>query len=164
MTEMTTAELIAAREELERAAATILGRMLFEFSRLDVATGLLLVWTEGGRKLDELTTQISDYTFHKKLEFLGELVDRKFKQGSEAHSSYSQWLRDAHDMRTTRNSLVHGRWDVGGNPPQTINVTGLPTSPDQTAVSYSLRSLEDILNAMAGLQAGLQKLRKQWPV
>lgn len=164
MTELTAAEVQIAARELEQAAASILGRMLFEFSRLDVALGLLLVWADEGSNLHERTERVTDYTLHRKLEFLAELVDRKFKESSKAHSAYSRWLREAHSARKTRNRLVHGRWGVEATRQQITNVMGLPTSPDQNAVSYSLRGLEEVLNSMADLQVDLQKLRTQWPL
>lgn len=39
----------------ERAAAELLGRMIFAFSRLDMALGLCIVWTGGGRNIESLS-------------------------------------------------------------------------------------------------------------
>lgn len=36
LSELTTGQILEAREALEQAAATLLGKMLFEFSRLDL--------------------------------------------------------------------------------------------------------------------------------
>lgn len=164
MTKMTAEEAHIAARELEQAAAAILGRMLFEFSRLDVALGMLLVWADEGRQLEELTNKVVGYTFHKKLDFLAELVDEKFKKGSNPHIMYSQWLAKAHSARTIRNQLVHGRWCVNAYQQQIINVIGLPASLDQREVGYSLGTLEDVLSDISYLQVELQKQRKQWPV
>ncbi len=150
--------------ELEEAASSILGRMLFDFSRLEVALGLFLVWTGEGRKLDALTSELADYTFHKKLEFLKGLVGERLKKGTDAYSGYSQWLALAHSVRITRNQLVHGRWGVDATRQQIINVRGLPTSPDQKEVFYSLQALQEVLSIIRDLPKKLQKLGKQWPI
>lgn len=47
--EQTGGALTAANASAEKAAAELIGRALFAFSRLDVALGLCVVWTgEGG--------------------------------------------------------------------------------------------------------------------
>ena len=164
MTEQIATEAQLSAGELEQAAAGILGRMLFGFSRLDMELGLLFVWSDGGSRLEEITELVKDQSFFKKLDFLGELVDRKFAENPKAKSAYSRWLRDADVARTTRNQLVHGRWGVEASRQQIVNVIGLPTSPAQSSISYSLSSLEDVSNSIADLQLGLQKLRKEWPL
>ena len=164
MTQVTGEAVHLRTEELEQAAASILGRLLFDFSRLELELGLLLVWTGEGSRLNELTAQVAGHTFQKKLAFLRKLVGAKFKKDSAGHSAYSGWLRRTHTARVSRNRLVHGRWGIDANQQRIINVMGLPTSPDQNEVRYSLRELEDVLNTIRELHAELQKLRKQWPI
>ena len=50
-------EIEAEREQLEREAASILGYMLFEYSRLDMELGMMMVWTGEGQRLEKLTTK-----------------------------------------------------------------------------------------------------------
>jgi len=50
-------EIEAERERLEREAASILGYMLFEYSRLDMELGMMMVWTGEGQRLEKLTTK-----------------------------------------------------------------------------------------------------------
>jgi hypothetical protein len=54
-----------ARQALETAAATLLGKILFEFGHLEVALGLCIVWMDQGRQLDEMTSRIEDFNFQK---------------------------------------------------------------------------------------------------
>jgi hypothetical protein len=161
MGEITGAQMSAARDELELAAATRLGQMLFEFARLDTSLGLCLVWSGEGRQLDMLTKQVQDYSFNKKLMLLKDLVDGAFETGSKEHSAYSEWLDDAHAMRITRNELVHGRWGIDPCRNQVFNVIGLPTSPDQRAVYYSVEGLQEQLEQLKNLQTRLHQLRDQ---
>ena len=51
MNEITAGELLAKNDALENEAASLLGHMIFEFSRLDMNLGLCLVWVDGGREL-----------------------------------------------------------------------------------------------------------------
>ena len=65
MKEWTGTEIERARQSLEQASATTLGRMIFEYSRLDMNLGLMLAWAHEGSELERLTKLVSGYTFHK---------------------------------------------------------------------------------------------------
>ena len=164
MREWTGIEIERARRGLEQASATVLGRMIFEFSRLDVALGLFLVWADGGSDLDRLTKTVSEYTFHKKLDFLQELVQVKYSGDQPASLLYAEWLGDAHSTRTSRNELVHGRWGVDPLKDQVVNVIGLPTSSEQIEKRYTIAELKSILERIVILQTRLSELRERWPV
>lgn len=149
--------------ELERDAATLLGYMLFEYSRMDVELGLFLAWSDEGRKLDELSGKLADANFNKRLEFLERLATSKYSD-TPAADEYAKWLHDAHSMRTLRNRLFHGRW--GFLPQQKIVsvVVGLPTSPEQTETRYSIAELSESLRGMRALRNRLSELRQTWPI
>ena len=89
MSELTAGEQWARGEALESEAATLLGKMLFEFSRLDVHLGLCLVWVDGGCKLASLTKIVATYNLNTKLDELAKLVDNKFPPGSKRHKAYN---------------------------------------------------------------------------
>ena len=161
MSELTMEE---ARRALEKTAATLLGQLLFEFARLDVALGLCVVWTDEGRRLEELTKQVAEFSFHKKLDCLKQVVEQFLAQGSEGRAAYTQWMEHAHDARFMRNKLVHGRWGVDPIQQQVINVVGLPTSPDQNETRYSIQDLEKVLDDLKYLQVTFSELRNRWPI
>lgn len=164
MADRTALQLWEARETLEQGAAILLGKMLFEFSRLDVNLSLCVVWTDGDQRLDELTKQVAEFTFHKKLDFLAESVDSVLPKGSKRHIAYTEWIARAHTLRLKRNQLVHGRWGVDAIKGRVVNIIGLPTSSEQMEYQYALTDLELVLEEMKQLQAQLSKLRDQWPL
>jgi hypothetical protein len=153
-----------ARQGLEQASAIVLGRMIFEFSRLDISLGLVLVWADGGAQFERLSKMVTDLSFHKKLDFLQQLVQAKYNGKREPQSLYGKWLEDAHASRVTRNDLVHGRWGVDPMKNHVVNVVGLPTSPGQIQRAYTIAELKATLAQMAHLQARLAELRERWPV
>ena len=148
---------------LEREAATVLGYMVFEYSRLDMDLGLFLAWSEEGRKLDELRGRLADANFKSRLDLLEKLAKSKYS-GSSAADEYARWLLDANAMRSLRNRLFHGRWGVVPQQGLVANVIGLPTSPEQTETRYSITQLRESLQAMRGLRQRLCSLRQTWPV
>jgi len=164
MKEWTGIEIQRAQQGLEQAAAVVLGRMLFEFARLDMALGLALVWSDGGKYLDKRTKEVESLSFHKRLDLLQKLVAALYSVEHGAHILYDEWLKDAHSVRLMRNALVHGRWGIDPMKDQVFNVIGLPTSPNQQARGYSVSELKSVLGQMEQLQHRLSVLRTEWPV
>jgi hypothetical protein len=124
--------------------------------------GLLLVWSDQGRMLDELTRKL-DVTFNERLRLLETLATSKYS-GTPAADEYAEWVRDAHAVRALRNDLFHGRWGFIPREAIVANVVGLPTSPKQTETRYSIGQLEESLQLMRMLRSRLEKLRRTWPV
>lgn len=156
-------EAYADGNDIEREAATVLGFMLFEYSRLDMELGLFLVWAGDGKRLDELTKKLSEANFGKRLELLEKLAMSKYS-ASPASDEYASWLRDAHAVRSLRNQLFHGRWGFIPQQGLVANVVGLPTSPDQSEFRYSISQLQESLQVMRNLRDRLSELRRVWPV
>jgi hypothetical protein len=150
-------------DDLERDAATVLGYMVFEYSRLDMELGLFLAWSGEGRRLDELTKELSDKNFNERLKHLEKSTKSKYV-GTPAANEYASWLRDAHATRDLRNRLFHGRWGFLPLEGLVANVNGLPTGPEQTEIRYSIKQLRESLQTMRMLRSRLGELRQAWPV
>lgn len=109
---MSGGEILAARNTLEEAAATLLGRMLFEFARLDVALGMCIVCADVYRDREILMSEVSSLSFHKRLKSLNQFVETAFVEGSKKRTAYAEWIQRTRTMRLLRNDLVHGRWGI----------------------------------------------------
>lgn len=164
MSNMTGAEQFVRQKELENGAASALGFMLMEFARLDMNLGLCLVWVDGGAELDRLTKAVSEMSLKAKLDALAGHVASKLPAGSKRHAAYTAWLERSHKIRRWRNDLVHGRWGIDPHKGVVFNVIGLPTSPDQHSIEYSLEQLQAITDELASLQVELSRLRDHWPL
>jgi hypothetical protein len=149
---------------IEAAAALALGRIQFEFSRLDVALGLCAVWVDEGANLEELTPKVEAMSFHRKLEFVGAAVERRVRKNSPSHRNYKEWLQRANAARLLRNELVHGRWYIDPRTEEAVNIIGLPTSEGQHEKRYSVALLEQHLQELKRLQSQLYTLRRQKPL
>ncbi|SEK14922.1 MULTISPECIES: hypothetical protein [unclassified Variovorax] len=161
---MTSGELWAHREALEAAAASLLGRMLFEFSRIDVNLGLCLVWVDGGANLESLTPKVDALSFHSKLGELAKHAARKLPAGSKRRAAYDSWIERMHVARIQRNQLVHGRWGIEPRRSKVVNVIGLPTGDGQQVVEYSIDELSSVNEELQSLLRELGRLRTHWPL
>jgi len=164
MSEITAGEVWARRDALERDAASLLGHMLFEFSRLDVSLGLCLVWVEGGAKIDSLTKTVEVLNLKSKLDELASHVTAKLPAGSKRRRAYEAWIERVHSARQQRNNLVHGRWGVEAHKNKVVNVIGLPTSNTQQAIEYTIEELAEVNHELRELQRELARLREHWPL
>jgi hypothetical protein len=164
MSERTLGQMLEAREAREKSAAMLLGQMLFEFARLDVALGLCIVWADGGRHVEARTKQFAELTFHKKLDILSREVRRLPESEAQKRAAYSDWTEAAHSARLLRNELVHGRWVFDPISEHAVNVIGLPTSPEQREVKYTIADLAGALESLKSLQGSLRELRDRWPL
>lgn len=159
---MTAGELWAHRDAMEAAAASLLGHMLFEFSRIDVNLGLCLAWVDSGVNLERLTPKVAAMTFHAKLLELTRHVECKLPAGSKRKGAYDRWIERMHVARAERNRLVHGRWGIEAHRHRVVNVVGLPTGEGQQCVEYSIDELAAMNEELRSLERELRRLRTQW--
>ena len=164
MSRTTPADFIAVRDSCERAAAELLGRILFEFSRLDMALGLCVAWTDQGRNIDDLTIQVRGWSFYDRLDYLRRFLTRTRENSAEDRKAYEAWIADADVSRQLRNEMVHGRWGIDATGSKVINVVGLPTSSLQSERSYSIRELKAFVDSLKVLQQRLSELRDLHPL
>ena len=161
---ITARELLQLREQMEKSAALLLGQILFEFARLDMAVGMCISWLDEGRQLEALTKQAVEMSFHNRLEFLKKWVDRVLDPRSKRHNAYAEWIAAADAARLKRNILVHGRWGQDADPTYILHIVGLPNSPDQTEHRYTIDDLEAVRSELQRLSVKLYNLRQKWPL
>jgi hypothetical protein len=99
MSEITAGELWARKDALEKSAASLLGHMLFEFSRLDMNLGLCLVWVDGGARIDSQTKAVEAKQLKAKLDELAKHVAAKLPSGSKRRIAYEAWIERANSVR-----------------------------------------------------------------
>jgi len=148
-------------EYIEEDAAKAVGFILFEFARLDMNLGLCLVWSDEGRNLEELTKKISEKNFNSRLNLLEKLAFEKYESDSTELIKYKNWMYNANNVRILRNQLVHGRWGFIPHQGCVANVTGLPTSPEQSEVRYTIKQLNRVVKRIQNLSTKLNTLREE---
>lgn len=162
--ELTAGEIWRARELLEHQAATLLGNVIFEFGRLEMALDLCLVWVGGGGQIETFTNEVLDLSFKEKLDRLRSAADGAHPDGSRRHTAYAKWIEETNAIRLRRNEFVHSRWAVDAARGKIINILGIPTSPQQREVAYDVKDFEELLEEMKRLQGRLFQLRENWPI
>lgn len=164
MDNLTAGEQLERKKKLEHDAASQLGYMIFEFSRLDTNLGLCLVWVDSGAELESSTNLVEDINLKGKLDLLEKHVKEKLPDGSNRRKAYEVWIQRTHVIRQQRNNLIHGRWGVEMHANKVVNVIGLPTSDKQQVTYFGVDELVAINDELKALQLELGQLRERWPL
>lgn len=164
MEEGTGAQIHAIARELELRAAELIGRMLFDFSRVEVNLALAIAWLDSGRRREEVIDQVERMSFSKKLACLSKAAAVSFPARSGPLVAYRRWIDRAHAARMLRNRFVHGRWGISVANRRVVNVLGLPGSNEQTVMEFSIEDLEAAAAQLQHLLKDLVELRGQWPL
>jgi hypothetical protein len=151
-------------DAIEEDAAKAIGLILFEFTRFDMNIRLCVVWTNEGQNLKELTSKYNDKSFSCRLRFIEKLAYKKYPQGSDELNKYINWIKNTNEVREIRNQLVHGRYGFIPREGCVSNVTGLPTSPNQSETRYTIKQLNNIVKRIKKLSERLNELRGECPV
>lgn len=162
MSHIPTPQIIQSLQTLEDAGATVIGKILFEFTRLDANLGTCLVNIESVQRVDEETNIVSKLDFDGRIKRLSKETNKKLQQNLVGLEFINNWILRANTARLKRNNLFHGRWGFALHDGTLVNVIGLPTSIEQSSTKYTLDELQDFLNFLKQLQIDLAKIAKQW--
>jgi hypothetical protein len=160
--EWTGTQLREARNDLRTTAEMLVGRLLFEYSRLETALDLCLVWVDEGSAFDERSKKIECFSFFQKLELLE--ADVRGLGANAGSPFYLAWVQRGHALREQRNTLVHGR--VGFDVTRSIVVVVSSRATSTTLVSneYNLAELEQVVGEAGILTQELRTLRSSFPL
>lgn len=162
MNEPTAGDIWRLQEQLERDAAAILGRALFSFSRLDMHLGLMVAASLRMSGKADQALKVDEMNFHKRLKFVAKYLREISELDPSASAAMTLWLKEADEVRTQRNQLVHGRWGVDPYKRKVLNIVGLPSSDTQRTIEYTLQDLEAFVQRTQDLQASLSTARRRW--
>lgn len=151
-------------EQVERAMAERLGRLLFAYSRLDVSLGLQLVWSDMARELPSLTHRYNNQGVGARIDFLRKRVAVVYAPDSDGGKAYADFFVELDALRQIRNDLVHGRWSPPLGEGQMACVVGLPTSDDQRQTLYTPAMLDEVVQRLGQVRDRHDRLRSLWPL
>lgn len=162
MNDLTIRDISRIREELERDAASALGRALFAFSGLDTNLGLMVASTLRHLGKDGQAMNAGSLNFKTRLEFVENYVVTTPEVAPMAILEMKTWISQAHAARLQRNQLVHGRWSVDPHKRKALLIVGLPGSDVQQTIEYTIAELEAISEEFQRLNSALSQARRRW--
>ena len=152
-----------APSEFESRAHALVGRLVMVYSRLDVNLALMVASWRGNERRAETLLQLENTSFRSKLNKVLDTVMLEYPPEHACIAEWHHWLDDADRLRCKRNDLMHGRWGIDERGQRVVNVLGLPGSPNQREIAYTLSELADEVERAEGVSAALWRLREKWP-
>jgi hypothetical protein len=151
-------------EALETAACTLIGRLILSLSQFETDLALYLQHRKGLEHTDAVLAKLENSGLHAKLDMLETAVRGVYGEEHACVDAFKSWIKAAHEIRETRNELVHGRWGIKPITQQVVNVIGLPGSPNQRGRHYSLQELEAHFTKFEKLTKEFYALTQKWPL
>jgi hypothetical protein len=167
MNEKNAAEHMQIEQALEDAAASNLGHIIFELSRLELNLGLCIAWFDDGADLEEQSKKYNTKGLGEKFEAVRKQLEMKRideRLEANAITAWQRWLDRADQIRVIRNNFLHGRWATNTQTITVTNVVGLPSSGLQQERQYTLDQLSQIRREIQNAAAELHMLRGKWPL
>jgi hypothetical protein len=159
----TTTETALSDAELRLAASTLVGQLVFEFSRIEMELGCSLHSVVGPHDFDALNVLIDRLSFKSKLDALNEVVARKFEGKDDFLAEFKHCYRSIDAIRSQRNSFIHGRWGAISNTQQVVNVEpGMPGGVPQREWRFTVVELEAELAGVSKVLNEFRTLRAKW--
>lgn len=149
--------------DFESAAHALVGRLLFTYSRLDVNLALYVANRYSTSARDDSILKLEKLSFKEKLDWVLPAVAREYPANEACEAEWSEWFQAANEVRTVRNRLVHGRWGISEHHQRVSNISGLPGSPNQDEIQYTLTELQAEVQRAVDLSSRFYSLSKNWP-
>ena len=98
-----------SRVDLEAVASLNIGKIVFEFSQLELNINLCLQWLIMAEVFYSVNPLVDRLSFKNKTDALIEVIEIKFSTNSECVTDFKSWHRRLDKFRVKRNSFIHGR-------------------------------------------------------
>ncbi|MGY1424166.1 hypothetical protein [Lysobacter sp. A289] len=151
-------------DQLETAAAAVVGQIIFVFSSLETNVGLYLRNAVGGNDVEAVNPLIVRLSFKSKVDALREVIEHKSALSPPCMQEFRQWHTAIDRYRSKRNSFVHGAWAMHHFRQQVINVApGLPSGKPRKETRYTIEELGSELAAAKQIAAAFYDWSEKWP-
>lgn len=109
---MTGTEMFARRGATETEVATLIGQLVFSYSRFVGALHYCLAWHNDGANLDSYGESAEGPSSADLINKIASQAQARFGNGSPVFKKYTAWAERAHTVRELRNVIMHSRWGI----------------------------------------------------
>ncbi|KGM52665.1 hypothetical protein N800_11155 [Lysobacter daejeonensis GH1-9] len=161
---MSGTEMFARRDAAESEISGLIGQFVFTYSRFITALHLCVAWHNQGKDLDSYPSIAEDLAAADLLRRIEKQARDKLGSTSLAFKAYKSWLRRAHQIRETRNTVMHSRWSIEAFGRHAIAVTTPVFVEPVKEVIFSADQLRQVCQTCEKLMGELNGLRDKHPL
>jgi hypothetical protein len=161
---MTAIEMLARRDAARNEIASLIGQLVFNYSQFVTALHICVAWHSDGKDLDSYPSIAEDLAAADLLKRIEKQALGELGGGSVGLKKYRVWLRHAHQLRETRNIIMHSRWEIEPHGRHAIaTATPVFVEPAKEIV-FSANQLRNLCETCVNLRDELNKLREAYPL
>ena len=157
-------EMLARREAAEKEITNLLGQLVFAYSRFVTGLHLCVAWHDDGKGINNYGDFAEDLSASDLLKSIDKQTHSKLGKNSPGFKKYKAWLRQAHQLRETRNTIMHSRWSIEPYGRHAIAVSTPIFVQPATEHIFTATQLRDLCDTSEKLINQLNKLRNEYPL
>jgi hypothetical protein len=161
---MTGKEMFARRDATEKEVATLIGQLVFSYSRLVSALHYCVAWHNDGADLDAYGKNAEGYSSAELINKISSQAQTRFGSASPAFKKYAAWAKRAHAARELRNVVMHSRWGIEPYGRHAIAISTPPFVKLQQERIVTSSKLQAACETCAALATELGELRGKFPL
>lgn len=160
ISKMTSSEMFARRDATEVEIATLIGQLVFSYSRLITDLHLCVAWHGHGKELDEYGNKAEDFAAADLIRKIEEQAKLIHGDKTDCFKKYQSWASRAHGIRNLRNTIMHSRWGIEPYGRHAIAVTTPIFVDPVIEITFTADQLRDASIQCESLSRELNQLSK----
>lgn len=160
---MTASEMFARRDATENEISGLIGQLVFNYSRFVTGLHLCVAWHNEGKDLDRYPSIAEDLAAADLLRRIEKQALTKLEDKSTGLKKYKSRLRRAHQVRETRNIVMHSRWGIEPYGRHAIATSPVFVEPPKEVI-FTVDQLRQLCQACEKLSSELNELREEYPL
>lgn len=157
-------EMLARRNAVRDEIAGLIGQFVFSYSRFVTGLHLCVAWHNDGDALDSYPAVAGDLAVADVLNRIEKQVAIKIASESCAAENYASWLVRAHQVRRTRNAIMHSRWNMEAYGRHAIATSTPILVEPATELIFTAQQLRQCCQDCEELSDELGRLRANHPL
>jgi hypothetical protein len=161
---MSATEMLARRDAAENEVASLIGNLVFSYSRLVTSLHLCVAWHNDGKELDRYKTKAEDLAAADLIKKIEAQSKSKHGDKSDCFKSYESWAIRANAIRELRNIIMHSRWSIEPYGRHAIAISTPILVEPIKELTFTANQLRLACSECDSLNRELNKLRKDCPL
>ncbi|GAA0887671.1 hypothetical protein [Rhodanobacter soli] len=161
---MTASEMFARRDATENEISDLIGQLVFNYSRFVTGLQLCVAWHNEGKDLDSYPSIAEDLAAADLLKRIEKQALAKLRDTSTGFKKYKSWLHRAHQVRETRNIVMHSRWGIEPYGRHAIAISTPVFVEPAKEIIFTADQLRQLCQTCEKLSVELNKLREEHPL
>jgi hypothetical protein len=164
LSSVTSIEMFARRDAAESEISGLIGQLVFRYSRFVTGLHLCVAWHNEGKDLGNYPSIAQDLAVADLLSKIEKQALTKLGRASVGFKKYKTWLSRAHQIRESRNIVMHSRWSIEAFGRHAIAISTPVFVEPAKEIIFTADQLRQLCQTCDKLMGELNRLRDEHPL